>query len=206
MRRVLAHLALPTVFCSLLFLSEEKGYPQTQDAKTKTAPAIMTKAANSDSRETTLGSEKDHLSLKDTKTQLPDATEGASPEAKKNPELSQTGILLGTRKRDPFRPFTLNTRTAPTRKRESLSPLERYELGQLKLVGVVADPRNINALVEDASGLGYVVKLGTPIGVNDGKVVAIRRDGIIVEEVFVDLYGAQKKRQVNMKLTAENPE
>ena len=92
------------------------------------------------------------------------------------------------------------------RKRENLSPLERYELGQLKLVGIVADPRNSNALVEDASGLGYVVKLGTPIGVNDGKVVAIRRDAIVIEEVYVDLYGAQKKREVNLKLLAENAE
>ena len=110
-------------------------------------------------------------------------------------------------KRDPFRPFTLNTRAAQSRKRENLSPLERYELGQLKLVGIIApNAKTFSALVEDASGLGYVVKVGTAIGSNDGKVVAIRRDAVVVEETFVDLYGAQKKREVSMKLAAETSE
>lgn len=110
-------------------------------------------------------------------------------------------------RRDPFRPFTLTTRAAaPARKRDNLSPLERFEIGQLTLVGVVADAKNANALVEDSSGLGYVVKIGTPIGTNDGKVIAIRRERIVIEESYVDFYGVQKKREVNMKLTPESAE
>ena len=110
-------------------------------------------------------------------------------------------------RRDPFRPFTLTTRAAaPARKRDNLSPLERFEIGQLTLVGVVADAKNANALVEDSSGLGYVVKIGTPIGTNDGKVIAIRRERIVIEESYVDFYGVQKKREVNMKLTSESAE
>jgi hypothetical protein len=146
------------------------------------------------------------LGAKDVKTSSVAAGSDVTAEVEsKNVETPQARLLPGGR-RDPFRPFTLNARANPARKRDHLSPLERFELNQLKLVGVIADARNSNALIEDTAGLGYVVKVGTPIGSSDGKVVAIKREGIVIEESFVDLYGAQKKREVNMKLTAENVE
>jgi Tfp pilus assembly protein PilP len=109
-----------------------------------------------------------------------------------------------TGRRDPFRPFTLNTRTHSPR--EALSPLERYELAQLKLVGIVWHVREPSAMIEDSAGLGYVVKVGTPIGPNDGKVKAIQPDQIIVEETYVDLFGGKKRREVNIKLSVERTE
>jgi type IV pilus assembly protein PilP len=108
-------------------------------------------------------------------------------------------------RRDPFRPFTLNLR-ATVRRRDNLSPLERYELGQLKLVGIVWNTKNPTALVEDASGLGYTVRVGTPIGANEGRVVKISPNTVAVEEEYIDLYGAKKKREVSMKLAAEKLE
>ena len=107
-------------------------------------------------------------------------------------------------KRDPFRPFTLNARAPGNRRPENLSPLERYELGQLKLVAVIWNVKEPTAMIEDGTGLGYLVKVGTPIGVNEGKVKAIQRNGIVIEEFYSDLYGARKKHEVNMKLSAEN--
>jgi type IV pilus assembly protein PilP len=108
-------------------------------------------------------------------------------------------------KRDPFRPFTLNVR--PTaRRRENLAPLERFELGQLKLVAIIWDIKEPKAMVEDSAGLGYVVKVGTPIGVNEGKVKTIKPSGLVVEEFFVDLYGTQKRRDVEMRLNVERSE
>jgi type IV pilus assembly protein PilP len=111
--------------------------------------------------------------------------------------------LMG--KRDPFRPFTLNSRPSQ-RRRENLSPLERYELGQLKLVGVIWDIKQPNAMIEDAAGLGYVVKMGTPIGANEGKVKRIQPGGILIEEFEIDLYGAKKKVERNMRLATEKAE
>jgi Tfp pilus assembly protein PilP len=58
-------------------------------------------------------------------------------------------------------------------------------------------------MVEDGTGLGYTIKLGAPIGANDGVVRAIHRNEIIVEEFFYDVYGARKKREVIMKLSTE---
>ena len=104
--------------------------------------------------------------------------------------------------RDPFRPVTLRKKVV-TRPRENLSPLERFELNQLKIVGIVWDMKEPRAMVEDAAGLGYTIKVGAPIGANEGVVKAIHRNEIIVEEFYYDVYGARKKRDVSMKLFTE---
>ena len=105
-------------------------------------------------------------------------------------------------RRDPFQPLELRAK-ASRRPRVNLSPLERYELGQLKLVGVVWDAKEPRAMVEDSAGLGYIVKVGTPIGPDDGKIKAIKSNEVVIEESYVDFYGARKIRQVNMKLVSE---
>jgi len=105
--------------------------------------------------------------------------------------------------RDPFRPMTLQTKVDYTRTRENLSPLERFELSQLKLVGIVWDIKDPRAMVEDNAGLGYTLKVGTPIGRNDGKVKAIQRNEVVVEEFYSDASGTRKKRDVGMKLLTD---
>ena len=146
---------------------------------------------------------KAKLSEPSVETTLPKSD---SPSASEKTASSQEGIHPSpTGRRDPFRPFTLNVRST-VRRRENLSPLERYDLGQLKLVGVILSAKEPTAMVEDSAGLGYVVKVGTPIGASDGTVKAIKQDGITIEEFFVDLYGARKRREVNMRISAENGE
>lgn len=104
--------------------------------------------------------------------------------------------------RDPFRPATLRKKMV-ARPRENLSPLERFELNQLRIVGIVWDMKEPRAMVEDTAGLGYTIKVGAPIGANDGVVKAIHRNEIIIEEFYFDVYGARKKREVSMKLFTE---
>jgi type IV pilus assembly protein PilP len=108
-------------------------------------------------------------------------------------------------KRDPFRPFTLDVKITEKEKQKR-SPLERYELGQLKLVGVIWDVKQPNAMVEDGAGLGYVVKPGTPIGPNDGKVKKIQPAGVVIEEYEVDIYGTKRKVERTMRLATEKAE
>ena len=61
-------------------------------------------------------------------------------------------------------------------------------------------------MIEDSVGLGYIVKVGTLIGANDGKVSAIKPNEIIIEETYVDLFGVKKKREVNIKVSVEKAE
>jgi len=112
------------------------------------------------------------------------------------PRYSSTG------KRDPFRPLSLKTKPVQ-RSREALSPLERYDLGQLKLVGIVWDVEEPRAMVEDDAGLGYTIKVGTPIGPNEGKIKSIQPTEVVVEEYYVDFYGERKNRLSSMKLPSE---
>ena len=104
--------------------------------------------------------------------------------------------------RDPFRPPSIQARTG-TRSRDNLSPLERFELGQLKVVGIVWDIKEPRAMIEDSAGLGYTILVGTPIGGNEGKVKGIHRDQVVVEESFEDVSGKKKTREVSMKLSTE---
>jgi len=120
----------------------------------------------------------------------------------KKGEIALPAHVMKPDGRDPFRPMTLKTK-AVGRSRENLSPLERLEIGQLKIVGIVWDVKEPRAIIEDSAGLGYTVKVGTPIGSNDGRVKVIRRDQIVVEEVYEDAYGAQKKRDMAMRLSTE---
>jgi Tfp pilus assembly protein PilP len=120
----------------------------------------------------------------------------------KVPESSVPKPALKESGRDPFRPMTLRAKVN-TRARENLSPLERLDLSQLKVVGIIWDIKEPRAMVEDTAGLGYVVKVGTPIGSNDGTVKAIHRNQVIVEESTADIYGVRRKRDVNMNLATE---
>jgi Tfp pilus assembly protein PilP len=105
-------------------------------------------------------------------------------------------------KRDPFQPMTLRTKTS-SRPRENLSPLEQVELGQLKVTGIVWDIKEPKAMIEDSTGLGYIAQVGTPIGSHEGKIKAIHRNEVVVEEFYSDSYGAKKKRDISLKLSTD---
>ena len=138
-------------------------------------------------------------------TKSPKANPEAPALVADKPDQPSASVLSTLGRRDPFRPYTLTGRSTG-RPRQNLSPLERYELGQLKLVGVVWHVKEPNAMIEDSVGLGYIIKVGTPIGTNEGRVKAINPNEIIVEEAYVDLFGAKKKREVSMKLSVEKTE
>lgn len=103
--------------------------------------------------------------------------------------------------RDPFRPFNLALRPRPVETPKT--PLEQYDVGALKLVAVIYDTQNPKAMVEDDSGLGYTVALGTKIGNQGGVVKMIDPDRIVVEEEFVDFYGEKKKTEIVLRLKPE---
>jgi len=130
------------------------------------------------------------------------AEAGISSLPAKKPEQPERPRYSSVGKRDPFRPLSLKPKASP-RARENLSPLERYELGQLKLVAIVWDIKEAKAMVEDAIGLGYVVKIGTLIGPNEGKVKAIKPTEVVIEEHVTDFYGARKSQEVSMRLPVE---
>lgn len=130
------------------------------------------------------------------------AETGPLPLPEKKAEQPERSRYSSAGQRDPFRPLSLRPK-ASQRARENLSPLERYEIGQLKLVGIIWGIKEPRAMVEDAAGLGYIVKVGTVIGPNEGKVKAIKPAEVVIEESYVDFYGARKMQEISMKLPVE---
>lgn len=100
-------------------------------------------------------------------------------------------------RRDPFRSFIEDQkqRLAKTER----GPLEQFDLSQLTVVAVVWGTGRPRALVEDPSGRGYVVQVGTPIGKNDGSVTGIGDNAVTVRETYVDYLGAQTQKQIEMR-------
>jgi type IV pilus assembly protein PilP len=105
---------------------------------------------------------------------------------------------------DPFEPLfrekAVSVKKKKGQKRIPRTPLERIDLSQLKLVGIILASSGNRALVEESSGKGYVIKKGTYIGVNSGKVVKIKKEKVVVEEEFEDVFGKSKLRQREIKL------
>jgi len=102
-------------------------------------------------------------------------------------------------KADPFRPFIqLTPEKAP--RSAFLTPLQKYDISQLKLVAIITLPEGSVGLVEDQQGRGYFVKRGTAIGRHDGKVKAIHKDRVIIEEAYSDVLGQGKVNEISLFL------
>ena len=97
-------------------------------------------------------------------------------------------------RRDPFVPLIL-TKKAPNQADEPLTPLQMFELGQLRLMAVIIGKGAPTAMVLAPDGKGYSIRRGTRVGPNNGVVSSITDRGIIVQERFTDVYGNKQERE-----------
>lgn len=105
---------------------------------------------------------------------------------------------------DPFQPLIIEEPKTPeksaARKLGSVPPLLRYELDQLKLVGIIANIKPPRGLIEDVTGDGYIVVPGDRIGRNEGVIKEIKENEIIIEEKQLDAFGKLIKKQNILRL------
>ncbi|MCD6571605.1 MAG: pilus assembly protein PilP [Deltaproteobacteria bacterium] len=126
----------------------------------------------------------------------------AVSEEKKRPEY----VIKG--KRDPFQPFEIGVPVkiaGDKGKREDLSPLQKLTLSQIKLVGTIWGDKK-SALIQDSSGMGYIIKEGMFLGENSGIVTRISPDGITIKQHFKDYRGRVNTREVVLRLRKEEGE
>ena len=100
-------------------------------------------------------------------------------------------------KRDPFRSFRFKQ---PERPEAPAGPLADFDLAQLVVLGVVWNTKNPRALVSDPEGRSFVLRRGSPIGKNNGRVIRIDDDLILVQEKFVDFEGTESTKDVEMHI------
>jgi type IV pilus assembly protein PilP len=108
---------------------------------------------------------------------------------------------------DPFKPLIQEKKETsapeiqkPNKPLRILTPLEKMELSQIKLVAVVIMEDRKIAMVEDATGKGYEVGIGTYMGKNEGQVMQIAFDSIVVKEIATDYKGNETARLQEIKL------
>jgi Tfp pilus assembly protein PilP len=129
----------------------------------------------------------------------PDPAPMFSPPAAAEPAADEPSARGGgARMRDPFRPFNLDLR--PSSEEEPLSPLQRYELAQLRVVAVLLDIAPPRALLEDNSGMGFIITPGTPVGRRKGVVTSIQPRRVLVEEKTMDFYGREHAKLVVLEM------
>jgi len=111
---------------------------------------------------------------------------------------------------DPFEnPFKEATPQQPTVEdeedpnkpdRDPVTPLEKIDLSQLTLVGVIKFSSGYKAIVQEQSGKGYVIQKGTYIGTNYGQVTEIQSDRILIQEKVKNYLGKYKDQANQLKL------
>jgi type IV pilus assembly protein PilP len=126
----------------------------------------------------------------------PAATAAKQPEKKEEVEYAYNP----TGKPDPFKPFIQLSPVRESSRKAPLTPLQRYEVSQLKLVAIISTAEGNIALVEDSAGKGFFIKKGTLIGKSDGKVISILKDKVVIEELYQDVVGQTKKNEMTINL------
>ncbi len=99
--------------------------------------------------------------------------------------------------RDPFRSFQYMNEEEPT---GDFGPLGDYELQQLSVVAVVWDTGKPRALVADPGGRSFIVHEGSQIGKNNGRVIHIGDNLVLVKETYVNFAGEQTTKDVEMRI------
>jgi Tfp pilus assembly protein PilP len=99
-------------------------------------------------------------------------------------------------RRDPF--LSMAKLLKASQSRGELPPLQRVELSDVKLIGVVSDHSGYYGLIQTPDGKGYTVRVGTLMGTNNGTIKNIVEQKIIVAEPTLDVAGKMTTREIEI--------
>jgi type IV pilus assembly protein PilP len=107
-------------------------------------------------------------------------------------------------RRDPFAPIVMRQE-----KKASIGdrpPLERYNISEFKLSGIVWGGFGYNAMLEGPDGKGYFIRVGTILGPNRGVVKKITQNVIVIEEKFKNMMGEIERKEITVQLRKKQEE
>ena len=106
--------------------------------------------------------------------------------------------------RDPFKsPLFIQPKIKKSVTTVPLSPLLKFALSELKLVGIVWGSLGRVAIVEAPDGKCYSIKKGDMIGKFSGKVKKVYQDNLVVQDEITDYAGKTKTQEITIKLYKE---
>jgi type IV pilus assembly protein PilP len=104
-------------------------------------------------------------------------------------------------RRDPFQPLVVVEKKKSTFVSDApLTPLQKFDLGQFKLIGVIVGKGESKAMVIAPDGKSYILKRGVAIGKNNGVVKEIRPNSVLVKERYEDFTGAVRESDQEIQL------
>jgi type IV pilus assembly protein PilP len=108
--------------------------------------------------------------------------------------------------RDPFGSLLRIKKDEDGPPEEMLTPLQRVPVTDLRIEGIIVMGKKSVAHIIAPDGKPYIVSVGTLMGRNDGKVIRIESDKIIVEEHFEDYLGRKFKQESELRLREKEEE
>jgi len=99
-------------------------------------------------------------------------------------------------RRDPFQSMAKLLKLSQSR--AELPPLQRLELSDVKLIGIVSDASGYYGLIQTPDGKGYTVRVCTLMGTNNGTIKSIAEQRIVVAEPTIDITGKMTSRDIEI--------
>jgi type IV pilus assembly protein PilP len=101
-------------------------------------------------------------------------------------------------RRDPFKSIIVSSEKQKSV--ENLPPLQRKEVSELKLIGIVWGGFGYGAVIQTPDGKGYAVRKGTRVGLNNGTISQITDKEIVIKEKYLDMFNESKMKEIVMEL------
>jgi Tfp pilus assembly protein PilP len=108
-------------------------------------------------------------------------------------------------RRDPFMSLVAVAKEKP-RRRKGATPIENYDVDEIKLSAIVWDNRQHYALITLPDGKSYTVREGMILGLYNGKVEEITKNSVLIREHIKDYRGQLKTKDTLLKLRKEGEE
>ncbi len=112
----------------------------------------------------------------------PQATTAETPKANLLEGIIEVFDYDPVGKRDPFQPFQVKKSVVSQTPQGPILPLQRFELDELKVVGIIWDVPNPKAIIQTRDSKIYYIGLNDKLGKYNGYVAAIREGEIVVIE------------------------
>lgn len=135
----------------------------------------------------------------------PQPVKKAEPE-KKKPKEDKVFSYDPGEYRNPFESLIKMKKAVSGVPEEELTPLQRVSVADLRISGIIVVGRKALAHVLTPDGKAHIVRVGTPMGRNKGKVTRITSEAVMVEEEFEDYTGQKVIQETVLRLREEEGE
>ncbi len=109
------------------------------------------------------------------------------------PQAAPAFVYDPAGRRDPFESLVALKKSTGPALDAPKTPLQGYELGQLRLIGVIVGKGQPRAMVVAPDGKSYILSKGIKVGKNEGVVKDITSEAVKIEEQYFEFTGEVRK-------------